>query len=48
MKAFVVWGLGSFSRVSGEEKKKLTKQQLIDLFAQKGASIDSDEALLTK
>ena len=34
--------------IEGEEKKKLTKQQLIDLFAQKGASIDSDEALLTK
>ena len=34
--------------IEGEEKKKLTKQQLIDLFAQKGGSIDSDEALLTK
>ena len=34
--------------IEGEEKKKLTKQQLIDMFAQKGASIDSDEALLTK
>ena len=34
--------------IEGEEKKKLTKQQLIDLFAQKGATIDSDEALLTK
>ncbi len=34
--------------IEGEEKKKLTKQQLIDLFAQKGGTIDSDEALLTK
>ena len=34
--------------IEGEEKKKLTKQQLIDMFAQQGASIDSDEALLTK
>ena len=34
--------------IEGEEKQKLTKQQLIDLFAQKGASIDSDEVLLTK
>ena len=34
--------------IEGEDKKKLTKQQLIDMFAQKGASIDSDEALLTK
>ena len=34
--------------IEGEEKKKLTKQQLIDLFAQKGGSIDSDETLLTK
>ena len=34
--------------IEGEEKKKLTKQQLIDMFAQHGASMDSDEALLTK
>ena len=34
--------------IEGEEKKKLTKQQLIDLFAQEGGSMDSDEALLTK
>jgi len=34
--------------IEGEEKKKLTKQQLIDMFAQKGGSMDSDEALLTK
>ncbi len=34
--------------IEGEEKKKLTKKQLIDLFAMKGASIDSDEVLLTK
>ena len=34
--------------IEGEEKKKLTKQQLIDLFAQKGAALESDEALLTK
>ena len=34
--------------IEGEEKKKLTKQQLIDLFSQKGGSLDSDEALLTK
>ena len=34
--------------IEGEEKKKLTKQQLIDMFAQKGASIDSDETLLSK
>ncbi len=33
--------------IEGEEKKKLTKQQLIDMFAQQGASMDSDEALLT-
>ena len=34
--------------IEGEEKQKLTKQQLIDMFAQKGASMDSDEVLLTK
>ena len=34
--------------IEGEEKKKLTKQQLIDMFAQKGASMDSDEALLSR
>ena len=34
--------------IEGEEKKKLTKQQLIDMFAQHGASMDSDEALLTR
>ena len=34
--------------IEGEEKKKLTKQQLIDMFAQKGGSMDSDEVLLTR
>jgi putative ABC transport system ATP-binding protein len=34
--------------IDGEEKQKLTKAQLIDMFAQKGASIDSDEALLSR
>ena len=34
--------------IEGEAKKKLTKQELIDMFAQKGGSIDSDETLLTK
>ena len=34
--------------IEGEEKQKLTKAQLIDMFAQKGASMDSDEALLSR
>ena len=35
--------------VSGEEKQKLTKQQLMDKFAQvAGIQLDSDEVLLTK
>ena len=34
--------------IEGEEKRKLTKAQLIDMFAQKGASMDSDEALLSR
>jgi putative ABC transport system ATP-binding protein len=34
--------------VSGEEKKQLTKQQLVDKFAQlAGVQLDSDEVLLT-
>ena len=34
--------------VSGEEKKHLTKQQLVDKFAQlAGVQLDSDEVLLT-
>ena len=35
--------------IEGEEKKQLTKQQLMEMFQKvSGSSIDSDEALLTR
>ena len=35
--------------ISGEEKKKLTKQMLMEKFAQvAGAQVDSDQVLLSK